>query len=136
MWPNPQFPVNLVTFTEGIINGKLHFCAVWSNILFAVVRLTYSLSTPLTLFCISNSTDELRKNSCIYMYHMRKTDSDFFNEIPIKMSSRGCFFLILQDLELSVLLKPIYSSNILWILSEIFETFLQLLKVCGHSKIR
>ena len=24
MWPNPQFPVDLVTFTEEIYNGKLH----------------------------------------------------------------------------------------------------------------
>ena len=28
MWPNPQFPVDLVTFTEYILNGKLHlFCS-------------------------------------------------------------------------------------------------------------
>ena len=25
MWPNPQFPAALVTFTEEILNGKLHF---------------------------------------------------------------------------------------------------------------
>ena len=25
MWPNPQFPADSVTFTEEIINGKLHF---------------------------------------------------------------------------------------------------------------
>ena len=24
MWPNPQFPADLVTFTEEIINGKVH----------------------------------------------------------------------------------------------------------------
>ena len=31
MWPNPQFPVDLVTFTEEILNGKLHFlCSVKS----------------------------------------------------------------------------------------------------------
>ena len=29
MWPNPQFPVDLVIFTEEILNGKLHFlCSV------------------------------------------------------------------------------------------------------------
>ena len=28
MWPNPQETEDLVTFTEGIINGKLHFCTV------------------------------------------------------------------------------------------------------------
>ena len=25
MWPNRQFPADLVTFTEEILNGKLHF---------------------------------------------------------------------------------------------------------------
>ena len=25
MWPNPQFPVDLVKFTEDILNEKLHF---------------------------------------------------------------------------------------------------------------
>ena len=25
MWPNPQFSTDLVKFTEGILNGKLHF---------------------------------------------------------------------------------------------------------------
>ena len=25
MWPNPQFPVDLATFTEEILNGKLNF---------------------------------------------------------------------------------------------------------------
>ena len=25
MWPNPQFPADLVAFTEEILNGKLYF---------------------------------------------------------------------------------------------------------------
>ena len=30
MWSNPQFPADLVTFTEEILNGKLHFlCIDW-----------------------------------------------------------------------------------------------------------
>ena len=34
MWPNPPFPENLVTFTEEILNGKLHFlCSVCPCIL-------------------------------------------------------------------------------------------------------
>ena len=28
MWPNSQFSADLVIFTEEIVNGKLHFCAV------------------------------------------------------------------------------------------------------------
>ena len=32
MWPNLQFHADLVTFTEEILNGKLHFCAVlWTG---------------------------------------------------------------------------------------------------------
>ena len=31
MWPNPQFAGDLVTFTEKILNGKLHFCAMGDN---------------------------------------------------------------------------------------------------------
>ena len=29
MWPNPQFPADLVTITEEILHGKLHF--LWSE---------------------------------------------------------------------------------------------------------
>ena len=25
MWPNPQFPADLITFTEEILSEKLHF---------------------------------------------------------------------------------------------------------------
>ena len=25
MWPNPQFPAHVVTFTEEVLNGKLYF---------------------------------------------------------------------------------------------------------------
>ena len=28
MWPNLQIPADLVTFTEEILNGKLHFSTV------------------------------------------------------------------------------------------------------------
>ena len=28
MWPDPKETADLVTFTEEILNGKLHFCAV------------------------------------------------------------------------------------------------------------
>ena len=28
MWPNPEFPVDVLTYTEEILNKKLHFFAV------------------------------------------------------------------------------------------------------------
>ena len=35
MWPNPQFPANLVTFTEEILNGKFHFLCSASRLTFS-----------------------------------------------------------------------------------------------------
>ena len=38
MWPNPQFPTDLFTFTEEILNGKLHLlCTV--SLLIRVFRI-------------------------------------------------------------------------------------------------
>ena len=34
MWPNPQFPSDLVTFAEETLNGKLHFLCSERIILF------------------------------------------------------------------------------------------------------
>ena len=31
MWPNPQFPEDLVTFTEEILNWKIHFLCSETN---------------------------------------------------------------------------------------------------------
>ena len=44
MWPNPQFPANLVTFTEEILNGKLHFW--WNDVR---VLVGYSIGLVLTI---------------------------------------------------------------------------------------
>ena len=39
---NPQFPEDLVTFTEEILNGKLHFlCSVMSFVTKAKILLTF-----------------------------------------------------------------------------------------------
>ena len=32
MCPNPQFPADLITFTEEILNGKFHFFVLWVDI--------------------------------------------------------------------------------------------------------
>ena len=42
MWPNPQFPEDLVTFTGEILNGKVHFLC--SEIV-SVVKKNYAGST-------------------------------------------------------------------------------------------
>ena len=33
MWPNQQFSADLVAFTEGTLNGKLHFLCIVSSVL-------------------------------------------------------------------------------------------------------
>ena len=40
MWPNPQFPADLVTFTDEILNGKLHFLR----------RVKILVKVPITVF--------------------------------------------------------------------------------------
>ena len=36
MWPNPQFPADLVTFTEEILNEKFHFLC--SDLFFIILE--------------------------------------------------------------------------------------------------
>ena len=36
MWPDPQFPADLVTFTEEILNAKLHFLCSVEKILLSI----------------------------------------------------------------------------------------------------
>ena len=39
MWPNPQFPVDLVTFTEEILDGKLDFLCSVTRVLFPFLKI-------------------------------------------------------------------------------------------------
>ena len=51
MCPNPQFPAALVTFTEEIFNGKLHFlCSVSSQIVILNVQPRVQIDTRFELF--------------------------------------------------------------------------------------
>ena len=44
MWSNPQFPVDLVTFTKEIINEKLHFFVQWFNGVFLGIWKIFQVS--------------------------------------------------------------------------------------------
>ena len=46
MWPNLQFPVDLVTFTEEILNGKLHFLCSFNQVI--IVDAIKLFSTKIT----------------------------------------------------------------------------------------
>ena len=43
MWPNPQFPADLVTFTEEILNEKLHFLCSVRGDRFTTICIIYQL---------------------------------------------------------------------------------------------
>ena len=58
MWPNPQFPADLVTFTEEILNGKLHFFVQWKKN--TLVKCEESRLKKLTKRAYSKTLDEGR----------------------------------------------------------------------------
>ena len=41
MQPNPQFPVDLVTYTAEILNGKLHFLCSETVMSFVLVHISH-----------------------------------------------------------------------------------------------
>ena len=58
MWPNPQFPADLVTFTEEILNGKLHFlCSKKTPLVFQWSWMNFRL----TLYCGSFISRQINK---------------------------------------------------------------------------
>ena len=59
MWPNPQETADLVTFTEEILNGKLHFlCSVNKNKFMNIlpISLTNSQRSLITLIFFNSIT--------------------------------------------------------------------------------
>ena len=64
MWPNPQFPADLVTFTEEILNGKLRFfvqCKFWySDQVFS--------RNIFTIPCLKSDTSEYAELAITLLY--------------------------------------------------------------------
>ena len=60
MRPNPWFPADLVTFTEEIINGKLHFlCSVLKKSFAVYIILDHSITLKILEF-ILNSAEKVK----------------------------------------------------------------------------
>ena len=61
MWPNLQFPADLVTFTEEIFNGKFHFLCSES------FKKRYQMDSNNTGLSLSNNipTKVILENSCV-----------------------------------------------------------------------
>ena len=73
MWPNPQFPVDLVKFTEEILNGKLHFlCSV----------------TPLFDVMANFGSYHFLKDPLSGLRQFRTTES------PLKLMTNALYFIL------------------------------------------
>ena len=59
MWPNPQFPDDLVTFTEEILNGKLHFLFSDGTMKSNIIMVTSDFTTT---FLITRLQNGLKKH--------------------------------------------------------------------------
>ena len=96
MWPNPQIPADLVTFTEEILNGKLHFlCSVmWTKLALKPLicrfgaskliecKINYPLSEPYLELSQISTMELFRKNSLrllVVNYFRKKAPSQVFD---------------------------------------------------------
>ena len=103
MWPNSQFPVYLVTFTEVILNGKLHFLYSESK---NKPIVTYLLMPPLFLW-----THKI-KQTLTWIYENRKeTLIRHLKLFPTSLSSAPANLFFMMNFQKMVKLDiPIYTS--------------------------
>ena len=77
MWPNPQFPADLVTFTEEILNRKLHFLysdRKGSSHPFFEGYSIYFMGDYAVIHCLGNSFSSdmfISKKGCSYTFFQR-----------------------------------------------------------------
>ena len=76
MWPNPQFPTDLVTFTEEILNGNLHFlCSVIHvPLLWEIVTNTGTFLTNIYLFKVNNRNTRKMCELCLKLTIKHQND--------------------------------------------------------------
>ena len=79
MWPNLQFPADLVTFTEEILNKKLHFlcsdttCYTYLSTIVTAHQNLVKITQKFHLFC---KTSQLAWNWIIF------TNTDTMRKLP------------------------------------------------------
>ena len=73
MWPNPQFPADLVSFTEKTLNGKLFFCAV------GMMSLNYQIDQ--ILYQIFRIPSIYVKKQKIHIYVKKKTENRIMSKL-------------------------------------------------------
>ena len=105
MWPNPQISAYLVTFTEEILNGKLHvLCSVltdikhfpfsksmdpplvfsWIELLRKAIMTRSKLENSCNLGRTSINFENYKKQRNICVNLLRKSKKQYFNNIDVK----------------------------------------------------
>ena len=72
MWPNPNFPADLVTFAEEILNVKLHFFAVYwldiQNFKYMISKIVSWDITPAKRISFDRETNFPKKQPTIFSF--------------------------------------------------------------------
>ena len=97
MWSNPQFPADLATFTEEILNGKLHFlCSVTfyankNTVLFRFSEKFFHQTKrfEIEMIRVLKNRDQISVNFVIFVFNQVFL---LFNVPITKLQSLECFF--------------------------------------------
>ena len=79
MWPNPQFPTELVTFAEEIFNWKRLFCAV--QVLQRCIQKPVKVRSEYALWF--GVTHQKKMNFCL---NLKEINASRFREIVLKLT--------------------------------------------------
>ena len=83
MWPNLQFPADLVTFTEEILYGKLYFlCSIYYRGVFRTLPNIYSKASLQKLLTTKNCylQSDLPVAYMLYSGHLKIVDTFSWNQ--------------------------------------------------------
>ena len=90
MWPNPQFSADFVTFTEEILNGKLHFlCSVMIKALYIQVLKSFPIIVNSTNFR-SNRPEVFSKKGVLKNFAKSQENTCARVSFLIKLLFQGC----------------------------------------------
>ena len=124
MWPNPQFSADFVTFTEEILNGKLHFlCSVMIKALYIQVLKSFPIIVNSTNFR-SNRPEVFSKKGVLKNFAKSQENTCARVSFLIKLLFQGCNLIKKDALtqmfscEFCKIVKP-------WKLLNIAKPFLQ-----------
>ena len=129
MWPNPQVPAALVTFTEEILNGKLHFLfseKLWTLLIAMTNNPSENILDKFTKMSkIGNSMESLIANFLeISTKFVKRFVSSSLLWIHLKLETSQRFSLNLQNFQWSfsaeVKIKLFFTYHVIsWLVSHV-----------------